>query len=320
MQYINILNFILNENKGKEIVIIKEKRENEQYELLYNIIIEKFKNLTIFSPNDILQIQKNNQKQYFIILLSLWNKKLVKNLENLGYKEFDDYFYPRKIHFEGIKGNASINKLLGNEIIGDPDEAEIYFLGTNSKISFGKKFLAHKLKIYIRSNCKIQIGEDTLINRSNGNIDSHWRFEDNSNIKINASFWKGGELVVGQNAKIEIKNGTSISSNYNISIADNCTLKIGKNCMISYDIMILAGDGHPIFNIKNNKKINNKKTNITIGDHVWIGLRCTILSGAIIHNGSIIGANSFINKEIPPNCIAAGYPAKIIKENIYWKE
>ena len=53
---------------------------------------------------------------------------------------------------------------------------------------------------------------------------------------------------------------------------------------------------------------------IVIGDNVWIGDKVTILAGVEIGDNSIIGANSVVTKSIPANVIAAGIPARIIKQ------
>ena len=53
--------------------------------------------------------------------------------------------------------------------------------------------------------------------------------------------------------------------------------------------------------------------NITIGDHVFIGLNVAIVKPICIGNGSIIGANSVITKDIPPYTIWGGNPAKFIR-------
>lgn len=53
---------------------------------------------------------------------------------------------------------------------------------------------------------------------------------------------------------------------------------------------------------------------VRIGTDVWIGARVIILPGVTIGNGAIIGANSVVSKDIPPNTIVGGVPAKFIKE------
>ena len=52
---------------------------------------------------------------------------------------------------------------------------------------------------------------------------------------------------------------------------------------------------------------------ILIEDDVWIGFNSTILKGVTIGKGSIVAACTLIVKDVPPNVIIAGNPAKIIK-------
>lgn len=58
---------------------------------------------------------------------------------------------------------------------------------------------------------------------------------------------------------------------------------------------------------------------IVINNHVWIGENSVILKGVTIGEGAVIAASSVVTKDIPPHCIAAGSPAKVIKENIDWE-
>lgn len=55
------------------------------------------------------------------------------------------------------------------------------------------------------------------------------------------------------------------------------------------------------------------KGGIIIRENVMIGANVVILAGVEIGRNSIIGSNSVVNKSIPPNCIAAGVPAKVIR-------
>jgi lipopolysaccharide O-acetyltransferase len=52
---------------------------------------------------------------------------------------------------------------------------------------------------------------------------------------------------------------------------------------------------------------------VDIGDRVWIGENVSILSGVTIGSGSVIGAGAVVCADIPPNCIAVGVPARIIR-------
>lgn len=62
---------------------------------------------------------------------------------------------------------------------------------------------------------------------------------------------------------------------------------------------------------------------ITIGDNVWIGGSATVCPGAVIGSNVVIGAGSVVVGEIPSNCVAAGNPAKVIRQitdedKAYW--
>ena len=66
--------------------------------------------------------------------------------------------------------------------------------------------------------------------------------------------------------------------------------------------------GHPKENI-----FDIKASPVVIDDDVWIGFNCTILKGVKIGKGSVIAACSVVTKDVPPNVIVAGNPAKIVK-------
>ena len=58
---------------------------------------------------------------------------------------------------------------------------------------------------------------------------------------------------------------------------------------------------------------DNDYKDIIVEEDVWIGANVTLLQGAHIGRGAIIGACSVVTKEIPPYAIAVGNPAKVIK-------
>ncbi len=96
---------------------------------------------------------------------------------------------------------------------------------------------------------------------------------------------------------------------------------IGNDVMFSWGITIVCGDGHTIFEKKNDDNytmINKKNDRVIIGDHVWVGFNSSIITGAYIGECSIVGACSLVNKKIPNNAIVAGQPAKIVRRNIVW--
>ena len=58
---------------------------------------------------------------------------------------------------------------------------------------------------------------------------------------------------------------------------------------------------------------------VRIGDKVWIATNAMILPGVTIGDGAIVAAGAVVTKDVPPRCMVAGVPAKVIKENVEWK-
>ena len=98
------------------------------------------------------------------------------------------------------------------------------------------------------------------------------------------------------------------------SISWNCTIGPGEhdyNKITSHDF--LYNDYNNLRPMKNPLPYDRYINKMVIGNDVWIGCNATVLRGVTIGNGAVIGANSLVNKDVPPYAIVAGSPAKIIK-------
>lgn len=144
---------------------------------------------------------------------------------------------------------------------------------------------------------------------------------DNNEIKFKSNITIVSELAIymcmcGQNRNLFIGNDTSFYKTEIHNYDHGSSVIIGKDCMFSYNTVIYNTDGHSIF--QNGKLINQART-CEIGNHVWIGYDATIMKNSKISNGSIIARKALVCKTFKKeNCILAGIPAKIVKENIEW--
>jgi len=100
-------------------------------------------------------------------------------------------------------------------------------------------------------------------------------------------------------------NGTTIVSRRKISI--------GNNTMIGPNTIIADHDSHATWPPSDRWTKSGEVAEVIIEHDVWIGMNCIILKGVRIGSGSIIAAGSIVIRDVAPNSLYAGNPAKKIK-------
>ena len=135
--------------------------------------------------------------------------------------------------------------------------------------------------------------------------------------KGKADFGQGSKISVGKNGTIIVGDNFCITAES--SIISHERIEFGNDCLLSWEIVIMDTDFHKI--VDSTDTFTNPNEPIVIGNHVWIGSRCTVLKGSLIPNNSIIAANSLVNKAYKnENCVYGGNPLRIITENVRWEK
>ena len=137
------------------------------------------------------------------------------------------------------------------------------------------------------------------------------------NFKGKAYIGRGSVIIVKKGGYLDWGNNSKTTGHSSWSVNNRIT--IGDNCLLSWDILFMDGDGHEITD-KTGRILNQSKP-IVIGNHVWIGCRCTILKGAIIPDNSIIGACSLVTKSLVfQNSIYFGNDIKMYRSDVQWAD
>ena len=138
----------------------------------------------------------------------------------------------------------------------------------------------------------------------------------NKNVTIgDRVFFYDGVIIWGK-GKIIIENNVRIGFNTIIFSHDGSSIRIGENTAIAANSYIIDTNhttNQLDLTLDNPVGADDEYAPIVIGKNVWIAAHCVISKGVKIGDGAVVGANSFVNKDIPENAIVAGSPAKVIK-------
>ena len=182
------------------------------------------------------------------------------------------------------------------------------FVERSQNVRMGKSVLSPTFQVRFdrpRGDVALEIGDDCLLRNM-------FVFESES-----------GKIVVGDG--VFINSGTMVIARSSVEIGSHVTIAWG--CVIydhnSHSISYLdriADQEQQLRDIKGGNMLANKDWShvatapIRIGDYAWLGFDVVVLKGVTIGEGAIIGARSVVTKDIPAWTIAAGNPARVVKE------
>ena len=114
-----------------------------------------------------------------------------------------------------------------------------------------------------------------------------------------------GEIVIGEGCFLN--RNTMIAAQHRVEIGDH--VMFANGCFVGDSDHRYDDPGKPI-----TWQGFVGRGPVRIGDNVWFGVNCVVTGGVEIGDRAVIGANSVVTSDIPPGTIAAGAPARVIRE------
>ncbi len=133
-----------------------------------------------------------------------------------------------------------------------------------------------------------------------------------------------GQLIIGQGVTLRgtvvpVEFGTYVSGrievgdrtfiNYGSSIAAHDLVQIGADCHIGHYTFIMDNNHHDV--VRHLELPPSAP--VIVENNVWIGSKTVILPGVRIGHHSVVGAGSIVTSDVPPHCVVAGNPARVLR-------
>ncbi len=131
----------------------------------------------------------------------------------------------------------------------------------------------------------------------------------------------GGKASIGHGSKLSVRGDLKLGADFNMTAESTivCAKEItfGNDCLMSWDVLVMDTDEHPLFN-KDNERINPDRP-IVVGSHVWIGCKCILLKGAEVPNDTVLAAGTLLKSAFAgDNQVIGGNPPSILKREVHW--
>ncbi len=173
-------------------------------------------------------------------------------------------------------------------------------------------------KIELRPGARIVLNGDLHIGTGKvkgSKAETYCQLYENSLLKINGRVTLAYGAMVQAHHDAEIQIGETHINTRATIIADK-KISIGNDILISRDVAIFDSDFHPVFDAEGNR--TNDPQEVQLDDHVWLGVKTTVLRGVHIGTGAVVGANALVTKDVPPKAMISTTPGRAFGY-IEWK-
>lgn len=133
-------------------------------------------------------------------------------------------------------------------------------------------------------------------------------------LRGNVQVGVGASRMVGEGGRLAIGARSYFSPNTTI-VAMN-SVEIGEDCAVSWDVQLLDEDFHEVIV---DGEVRPTSGPISVGNHVWVGSRATVLKGAVIPDETAVAAGAVVSGQFTETgTVLAGCPAWVVRKNVVW--
>jgi acetyltransferase-like isoleucine patch superfamily enzyme len=123
---------------------------------------------------------------------------------------------------------------------------------------------------------------------------------------------------IGHGTKIRAHEGR-VSIGAKTVLGQECTISayqhvsIGRECVVADRVMLIDFD-HGVEEVERPIRLQGiYKRDVRVGHNVWIGYGACILRGVTVGDNAIVGTSAVVTRDVPPNAVVAGVPARVIR-------
>ena len=125
------------------------------------------------------------------------------------------------------------------------------------------------------------------------------------------------EIMGDREAHVVIGPNTEFTWSSRLYLHEPGHITIGGDCLIASGTLFTISDMHSILDLETGMRLN-PPGDIALADKVWLAHEATVLKGSTIGLNCVIGYRSIISGTVPPNSLAVGAPARVVRSGIVW--